>query len=568
MDSEDGEKMRKHQFKKLVTTALLALTITGSSSAAVLKLADAPLSQLIELYAKEKGCNIFLDESVQSQRKITAHLNNLPLEEAFKVVLKTINLETCALGDNTMIVFPPEKASRYKSGMSPVIIQIPDGFNAEWLSNMLRNAMPGLKTSIMPGENNKLVIIGPEDQINDARKLTAKLPEAGKAGTIIEMTQAEAQLAVKELNLEATQITQNGIMLSSKNIGMRKRIEDWRNETCWGNEVFYPENLDFKQMAQIAGSMKNRATVADLGNTGACFIEGPALDRKRLAQVFKELDKREKIIHKEIFLGDIDVNAARTSITAALPQLKVAGDRNMVLIGRPGHIAQAEEILKALGKKRKQVLISFRLAEISRSKLKTLGIDLDKSAYSYDEIKQFHDKDTLPLLLRVLNEGKDAKILAEPNLRVIEGEEAKVTIGDRIPLEVEATATTDSGSVLKLNTQLQWVDVGIKMTVKDVNVGPEHGINMKIKGEVSSVVSQTKQGYPQIRTREAESTLRVQNGDSIIMGGLINKEDRETRTKIPVIGNIPLFGGLARGKDSSSNDNEIVMVVTAKLIED
>jgi type II secretory pathway component GspD/PulD (secretin) len=190
---------------------------------------------------------------------------------------------------------------------------------------------------------------------------------------------------------------------------------------------------------------------------------------------------------------------------------------------KPAQIKQAEDILNALGQKRKQVLISFKLAEVSRARLKTLGIDLDKIAYSYDEIKQFHDKDTLALLLRVLNEGKDAKILAEPNLRVIEGEEAKVTIGDRIPLEVEATATTDSGSVLKLNTQLQWVDVGIKMTVKDVNVGSEHGINMKIKGEVSSVVSQTKQGYPQIRTREAESTLRVQNGDSIIMGGLISK---------------------------------------------
>jgi type II secretory pathway component GspD/PulD (secretin) len=171
-------------------------------------------------------------------------------------------------------------------------------------------------------------------------------------------------------------------------------------------------------------------------------------------------------------------------------------------------------------------------------------------------------------LLRVLNEGKDAKILAEPNLRVIEGEEAKVTIGDRIPLEVEATATTDSGSVLKLNTQLQWVDVGIKMTVKDVNVGPNSGINIKIKGEVSSVVSQTKQGYPQIRTREAESTLRVQSGDSIIMGGLISKEERETRTRIPIIGNIPLFGGLARGRDSEKSGNEIVMVVTASLIED
>jgi type II secretory pathway component GspD/PulD (secretin) len=560
--------MRKTGIKKLVTTALLALSITSISSAAVLKLADAPLSQLIELYAKEKNCNIFLDESVQSQRKITAHLNGLALDEAFKVVLKTINLETASLGDNTMIVFPPEKASRYKSGVSPVVIQIPEGFNADWLSNMLRSAMPGLKISVMPGKNDKLVILGPEDQISDAKKITAKLPESGGDGKVIEMTKGEAQLALKELNISSIQLNENGLMLDIKDSKLLKKINDWRNETYWGNEVFYPENLDFKQISQITTSMNSRANVSDLGNTGACLIEGPALDRKRLTQVFNQLDKRGKIIHKEIVLGDIDVNAAKKSLIAALPQLKIAGERNLVLIGKPAQIKQAEDILNALGQKRKQVLISFKLAEVSRARLKTLGIDLDKIGYSYDEIKQFHDKDTLPLLLRVLNEGKDAKILAEPNLRVIEGEEAKVTIGDRIPLEVEATATTDSGSVLKLNTQLQWVDVGIKMTVKDVNVGPNSGINIKIKGEVSSVVSQTKQGYPQIRTREAESTLRVQSGDSIIMGGLISKEERETRTRIPIIGNIPLFGGLARGRDSEKSGNEIVMVVTASLIED
>lgn len=561
--------MRNPVLKKLLATALLALGLVNVSYGAILKLADAPLSQLIELYAKEKGCNIFLDESVQSQRKITAHLNGLGLDEAFKVVLKTINLETCPLGKNTLIVFPPEKASRYKSGLSPVVLQIPQGFSAEWLGNMLKNAMPGLKTSVIPGKDDKLVILGAENQVDDAKSITAKLPKAlEKKAIILEMSQGEAKLALKELGSEDIQVDENGLALDEGVIRLQKKIDDWRTKTGWGNEVFYPENLDFKQISQIAVSMKSRAFVSDLGSTGACLVEGPASDRKRLTQIFSKLDKREKVIHKEIKLGDIDIKEARSSLIASIPQLKIAGNRNLVLVGKPAQIKQAEEILKVLGKKRKQVLISLRLAEISRNKLKTLGIDLDKTAYAYDEIKQFHAKDSLPLLLRILNEGKDAKILAEPNLRVIEGEEAKVTIGDRIPLEVEATATTDSGSVLKLNTQLQWVDVGIKMTVKDVSVGSENGINMKIKGEVSSVVSQTKQGYPQIRTREAESTLRVQNGDSIIMGGLINKEERETRTKIPVIGNMPLFGGLVRGRDASSNDNEIIMLVTARLVED
>jgi len=560
--------MKNSGIKQLVATTLLALTVTSSSAGAVLKLTDAPLNQLIELYAQESGKNIFLDESVQSQRKITVHLNGLGLEEAFKVVLKTISLETCTIGDGTIVVYPPEKAARYQSGNIPVVLPVPDGFNADWLGNLLKSAMPGLKTSMLPGQTNKLVIMGPETQVDDARKMALQLPETGKKQKTIEMPAAEAQLAIKELGLTDVEATANGLTLSDDTGKVQKKIADWQNRTVWGNEVFCPENLDFKQIAQIVTSLQTRAVISDLGNTGACLLEGPALDRERLKQVLDQLDGRGKIIHKEIKLGDIDVKEAHAAITAVLPQLKVAGERNLVLIGRESQIEQAEAILKSLGKKRKQVLISFKLAEISRSRLKTLGIDLDKAAYSYDEIKQFHDKDSLPLLLRVLHEGKDAKVLAEPNLRVIEGEQAVVTIGDRIPLEVEATATTDSGSVLKLNTQLQWVDVGIKMTVNDVKVGVKDGISMKIKGEVSSVIAQTKQGYPQIRTREAESTLRVQNGDSIVMGGLINREERETRTKIPVIGNIPLFGGLARGKDRENSNSEIIILVTARLIED
>jgi len=246
----------------------------------------------------------------------------------------------------------------------------------------------------------------------------------------------------------------------------------------------------------------------------------------------------------------------------------VSGDRRLMVMGRESAVEEAAAVLTALSKKKRQVLISFRLAEIAKSRLRNLGIDLDKSAYSYGEIKEFHPQDTLPLLLRVLDEGKDARILANPNLRVIEGEEAKVTIGDRIPLEVSATAQTDSGSVLKLNTQLQWVDVGIKMTVKNVAVNADHSIRMAITGEVSSVVATTKQGYPQIRTREAESSLRVNDGGSVVMGGLLSREERAGQNKIPFLGNIPLFGGLARSRDRQMAETEIIMIVTARLAEE
>jgi hypothetical protein len=221
--------MRKSGIKRLVTTALLAFTVISSSMGAVLKLTDAPLSQLIELYAKESGNNIFLDESVQSQRKITVHLNGLGLEEAFKVVLKTINLETCFIGDGTIIVYPPERATRYQSGNTPIILPVPEGFSADWLGNLLKSAMPGLKTSVLPGQTNKLIILGPEEQINDARKMTLQLPEAGKAKKTIEMAPAEAQLAAKELGLVDAEVTANGLALADSSSKLWQKIESWRN---------------------------------------------------------------------------------------------------------------------------------------------------------------------------------------------------------------------------------------------------------------------------------------------------------------------------------------------------
>lgn len=557
-------------FKTWITLIVLIMTVLSPMSVkgATLKLADAPLAQLIELYAKETGHNVFLDESVQSQRKVTAHLNDLELDDAFKIVLKTINLETCLMGSNTVIVFPPEKSNRYQTMNAPITLSVPEGSTPEWLSNLLRSAMPGIRTSILPGQTDKLVIVGSTHQIAEAQKMCLSLPKTYGTRKIMLMPISEAKLAIKELPLNNALVTEGGLSLPEASTTLQNRIRNWRSKIKWGDELFTPENLDYKQIEQITVSLKSRASVSNLGNTSSCLIEGPKLDRLRLKQILTEIDSREKVIHKEIILGDIDAEEAKKAILDMLPLVKVAGERNLMLSGKQIHIKQAEKILETLGRQRKQVLITFKLAEISHSKLKSLGIDLDKSAYTYDEIKKLHTDDTLPLILRLLDEGKDAKILAKPNLRVIEGEEAKVTIGDRIPLEVEATATTDSGSLLKLNTQLEWVDVGIKMIVNDVSVGSDRSISMKIRGEVSSVISQTKQGYPQIRTREAESMLRVQDGGSMIMGGLISTEEREIRSRIPIIGDIPFFGRLGQNKDREKVKSEIIMIVTAKLIEE
>lgn len=563
----------ENTFRKISLGLLLAagLTFGNPCQAEVLKLSEVPLSQIIELYSKATGRNVFVDESVQQQRKITVHLQDMSIEEAFGIVQKTIGLESCLVGSNTLLLYPPERAQRYKPEMKPFIFRTPAGIDAKWLLGVINGLIPSLKAAPATGDQRAILLFGPTSDMNKIGDLSKKLPELQIQQKSLAMPESEAKLIVKELKPEEVEMVSNsgGLIWKGTREAAQKFQEtvfQWRKLNAWGTEVFTPEHLDGQKVFKAAEAAKGRALIGDLGGTGSILIEGPGTDRERVLEILQKLDHQAKKQRKELLLGEMKSETAKDALKGM--GVETFGDRQMVLIGKTDALEDAAAILKSLGQKKKQVLIQFRLAEIAKSKLKTLGIDLDKNAYSYSEIKDFHPKDTLPLLLRVLHEGKDGKILAEPNLRVIEGEEAKVTIGDRIPLEVAASAQTDSGSVLKLNTQLSWVDVGIKMVVKNLTVNSDESIKMCLKGEVSSVVSTTKQGYPQIRTREAESTFRVNNGGMVVMGGLLSREERENNNKIPWLGDIPLFGGLARSRDKQRIKTEIIMIVTASLVKD
>lgn len=537
--------------------------------AGVLKLSDAPLSQVIELYSKETGKNVFVDEGVQQHRKVTAHLKDMKMDKAFGIVQKTLGLESSNIGTNTLLLYPPEKAAKYAEPRA-YVLKTPNGIDTKWLMTSLGSLLPGVKTLISQ-DPKTILIFGNESELAKVKDFEKALPQLLIEQSFIPMSEPLAKNIQKSIPAEkvALEVSPMGLSLQGPPPAIKKvqgAVTKWRKKTDWGKEIYTPLNLDIQKLLKAAEAAKGRVTVSDLGGTGSILIEGSLEDRQELLAILKKLDSQAKKNRKELYLGEIRTEAAKEALRGF--GVTSVGDRKMVLMGKTADLEEAASVINSLGQKKRQVLVQFRLAEIAKSKLRTLGIDLSKSSYTYDEIKSYHPNDTLPLLLRALHEGHDGKILAEPNLRVIEGEEAKVTIGDRIPLEVAATAQTDSGSTLKLNTQLTWVDVGIKMTVRNITVNPDMSIRLALKGEVSSVVATTKQGYPQIRTREAESFLRVSNGGCILMGGLISNEWQTNRNKIPIVGDIPLFGGLARSTDRRRNETEIIMIVTAKMVSD
>jgi len=565
--------VRFHGKTKTLTALFAAISITAQAELVTMKLTDAPLSQVIELYSRATGKSVFVDETTQKQRRVTLFLRDMTMEQAFNIIKRTTGLISEEVGSGAIYLYPPEKARIIPNELKPSVLNTPKGVDTKWTANLLNGAVPGLKTTPAPGDQRALFLYGTENQTDKAFELSKKLPAIGIKRDFLTMNEAMAKLAAKEIQDEDVEVDAlaGGLSWRGKNWAIsafREKLMVWIDDINWAGEVFTPKELESAKALKAAQAVKGKALVSDLGGTGSIYVEGPLLDRKKIFGVLTELDKQEKRRHCEAELGESKPEIAKEVAKAVGAGVESMGDRRIALYGKPGVVAEAASVLKTLGKKRKQVQIRFRLVEIARSRTKALGIDLDKIAYSYGEIKEFHANDVLPLILRLVHEGKDARILAEPNLRIIEGEEGKITIGDRIPLEIATTAQTESGSLVKLQAQLSWVDVGIKMSVKNVSVNNDGSIRMGVRGEVSSVFALTKQGYPQIRTREAESSLRVNNGDSIIMSGLLNHEERRGRNKIPFIGNLPFIGGLGRSQDSNFVDSEIVMIVTAKVAQD
>ena len=133
-------------------------------------------------------------------------------------------------------------------------------------------------------------------------------------------------------------------------------------------------------------------------------------------------------------------------------------------------------------------------------------------------------------------------MLASPRIRVRNREKAKILIGDRVPVINESTQVTATGTAA--NTNVNYLDVGLKLEVEpDIHSDREVGI--KISLEVSNIAREINVGKTlayQIGTRTASTLLRLKDGETQVLAGLISDDDRKSSNSIPGLGELPVLG--------------------------
>ncbi|MBD3290216.1 hypothetical protein GF337_15525 [candidate division KSB1 bacterium] len=252
---------------------------------------------------------------------------------------------------------------------------------------------------------------------------------------------------------------------------------------------------------------------------------------------------------------------------------------SIIIVDELANIRAYDEIIARIDTFQPSVLIEADLFEVSRDNLKNLGVEWN---INYNE-DSHEATGTLPfnlstsgiildyknlkspqvqLLLKALRTNVESTLLSSPRIVTMNGQEAKILVGERVPYIKTSTATT-AGNVFE---QVEFVDVGILLRVIPRILTEENLVFLKVEPEVSNVLDKEVQGVPRIGTREASTRIAVKNGETVVIGGLIKKDEIQSNSSIPILGKIPLLNLLFENWNTTIVKRELIVFITPHIL--
>ncbi len=278
----------------------------------------------------------------------------------------------------------------------------------------------------------------------------------------------------------------------------------------------------------------------------------------------------------------------------------VADERSNQLIvsAYPGRMKEILEIVSSLDKPEAAILLEVRIMQLTLKPSIDYGINWEKT-FSGDgtpgslEALDFHgafpidstvssatslksaglfavgnaSADNYTVEIRMLKEVAETKILANPRIMVLDNQEAKVNIGDRVPYVI--TTTTGTGNNVSVSEDIKFIDIGLLLLVTP-KINDDGFITMKIQPEISSragtLTTPTNNQIPIVNTTKLDSTIVVKDGHTVILGGLRRDDLTRGAKGLPVLMDIPYIGNLFKSRKEVFTKLEIVTFITPKIV--
>lgn len=330
--------------------------------------------------------------------------------------------------------------------------------------------------------------------------------------------------------------------------------------------------------------------VADEGSNTLFFRDSPG-KVDELAEFIKNVDLPLKtmIFNLNYSQAEKIKDKIQEAMTKGVGSIKIDERTNKIAVtDYPETLKEITRIIKAFDEKTLQVLIDAQIIELRPSDKFELGVDWD-----YWIKKHFRVSSALPIgtsgrllfgtpnetpqregdykaIVDLLRTIGDTKILSSPRIMALNNQEARIHVGTKDAYITSTTSLGGTGTTVTSQT-VNFVDTGIKLFVTPT-INNDGFVTMKIRPEVSSATRTniTSEGQvtqiPIVTTSEAETTIMIKDGVTVIIGGLKNNQRTKETKRIPVLGSIPLLGYLFGSTSDSVNSTDLVILLTPHII--
>jgi pilus assembly protein CpaC len=349
--------------------------------------------------------------------------------------------------------------------------------------------------------------------------------------------------------------------------------------------------------AVVRSSQRAYIIGAAVGQTNIVFFDsaGQQIAAYDIA-VTRDLNGVRAALKQTLPNSDIHIEGVADGVvlsgTAANPiEAQQAADLAARLVGGLDKVVNSIAV-----RGRDQVMLKVTLAEVQRSIVKQLGIDLSASMNYGTAVVKFNNTNPFtannaPLVannaltgtfgatpsvqatLRAMESAGVVRTLAEPNLTAISGESATFISGGEFPIPTGVTCqTTASGGLGNCVQTVSFKKFGISLNFTPV-VMTEGRISLRVMTEVSEVSTENAltggaggTTIPSIKTRRAETTLEIPSGGAMAMAGLIQEQTKQAINGFPGLSQVPVLGSLFRSRDFVNNQTELMVLVTPYIV--
>jgi general secretion pathway protein D len=335
--------------------------------------------------------------------------------------------------------------------------------------------------------------------------------------------------------------------------------------------VYYLENADAESLSKVlqslttqqrtrtgvpvggtAGDMSSKASITPDSASNALIIMASPADYRSLVDVIKKLDRRPRQVFVEAMITEVTIDKALE--VGAKWRLTAENSGNPVAIGGVGTVDSSTitTVMNGLAGLTLGGLGNFITVPVTAADGSTFNLTAPGFAALFS-LSQFEDA---------------VNVLSTPHILTSDNSEAEIFVGQNVPFlsSIERQSSTAGQPLLQ---SIERKDTGIKLTIKP-KISKGDYVKLDIYQEISAISSTTTAGAADLITtkRSAKTSVVVKNEQTVVIGGLIQTRKTKNVSKVPLLGDIPLFGRLFRFNSDRTEKTNVLVFITPRIIED